>query len=92
MDDRTHRRARLAVRAALFAIAATALSPVPARADFWCWLLGDCGNGGRDATSAREAAPEQGAPEIDPGTLAGALAVATGGAAMLGDRVRRRRH
>ncbi|MCC6849114.1 MAG: hypothetical protein IT294_11495 [Deltaproteobacteria bacterium] len=91
MDGRSNRRGRTAVRAAAVAIAAAVVSPVPAHADFWCWLLGDCGDGGRGSTSARETSPEQGAPEIDPGTLAGAAAVAAGGAALLGDRVRRRR-
>ncbi len=35
--------------------------------------------------------PPQGAPEVDPSTLGSAIALAMGGLAVLGDKLRRRR-
>lgn len=78
------------LRAAVLALTLVAMRPSVAEAGFWCWLLGDCGGGGGSGTS-QQRAPESAAPEVDPGTLATAIALAAGGAAVLGDRVRRRR-
>ena len=76
---------RIVVASAMFSV----IAPQPANAGLWCWLFGGCGDG-RGVTH-ESAAPEQAAPEIDPGALASAIALAAGGAAMLSDRVRRRR-
>jgi len=51
------------------------------RGEYWCWLFGS-GCGG-----SREASSQQGVPEIDPGALVSAIALAAGGVAMLSDRV-----
>jgi hypothetical protein len=78
----------LGLRAAFAVVMFSAIAPAPAEASLWCWLLG-AGCGG-NATN-RESAAQREAPEIDPGGLASAIALAAGGAAMLSDRVRRRR-
>lgn len=64
-------------------------SPATAEANMWCWLFGSCGGGGGTTTS--QGSPERATPEIDPNALANAIALAAGGAVLLGDRVRRRR-
>ena len=66
----------------------SAMSPSIAEAGFWCWLVG-CGDD--SGTATRQTSPQVGAPEIDSGALANAIALAAGGAALLGGRVRRRR-
>ncbi len=59
-----------------------------AEAGFWCWIFGSgCGRGG----TTQQTSPTRGAPELDPQMLAGVVALAAGGAALIGDRVRRRR-
>lgn len=64
------------------------LLPLPAHADIWCEIFNvGCGGGG----STTQSSTERDAPEIDSGALAHALALAVGGAAILRDRVRRRR-
>jgi hypothetical protein len=81
----------LACRAAAVFVALTAFAPTPAHADLWCWLFNSGCGGGDGATSSQQTLPDRAAPEIDPGTFSGAIALAAGGAAMLSDRVRRRR-
>lgn len=82
------RRARRGLVAACAAVMLGVLSPTPARADFWCWLFGSgCGGG----TANEQVASPQGAPEVDPGTLASALALVAGGTVVLGSALRRRR-
>jgi hypothetical protein len=71
---------------ALVAVVLSTVAPTTAEANVWCWLFG-CGGGDTSSTTA----PQRGAPEIDPGSLASAIALAAGGVAMLRDRVRRRR-
>jgi hypothetical protein len=88
MGSGLQRRASLTLRAAFMAVIISALSPTAAHADFWCWLVGNCGGGGG---TTHESSPQREAPEIDPGALASAIALAAGGAVLLGDRVRRRR-
>jgi hypothetical protein len=90
MGSRFGRQRALAWRAGAFALALSAIAPAPAHADLWCWLFGSGCDDGR-ATSSQETLPGTAAPEVDPGTLAGAVALAAGGAALLTDRVRRRR-
>jgi hypothetical protein len=85
MGNKLSRPAVLGFRAAIAALMFSAIAPAPAEADFWCSLLG-VGCGG-SATSRSQ----PGVPEIDPGALASAIALAAGGVAMLNDRVRRRR-
>lgn len=76
-------------RALLAALALTVLVPMPAHADdIWCAIF-NVGCGGNGTTT--QSSTERDAPEIDPGALANALALAAGGAAILRDRVRRRR-
>jgi len=75
----------------LLAAALFAARPSVAEAGFWCWLLGDCGGGAGGSTTTQQRAPERAAPEVDPRTLASAIALAAGGAALLRDRLRRRR-
>ncbi len=84
-------RTRSFLQAASLAVMLSALSPSAAEAGFWCWLVGNCGDGRSSSSTTRQSAPEHGAPEIDPGALASAIALALGGAALIGDRVRRRR-
>jgi hypothetical protein len=75
---------RIVVAAMMFSM----IAPQPADAGFWCWLFDNCDTG---SATHESGAPQQAAPEIDPGALASAIALATGGAAMLSGRVRRRR-
>ena len=84
-------RSMLVGRAAAVVIALTVFAPPPAHADLWCWLFNSGCGGSDSATSSQQTLPDRAAPEVDPGTLAGAIALAAGGAAMLSDRVRRRR-
>lgn len=85
-------RVQVVLRAIVVAALLCAARPSVAEASFWCWLLGDCGGHGTGtSTTSERDAPVRATPEIDPGTLASAIALAAGGAAMLGDRVRRRR-
>jgi hypothetical protein len=83
-------RGRLAVRAGALAVTLSVLAPASAHADLWCWLFNSGCDGSR-STSSQATSSGTGAPEIDPGALAGAIALAAGGVAMLNDRVRRRR-
>jgi len=80
-------RARIwvGIRIVFVAMMFSATAPPNAEASIWCWLFGS-GCGG-----SREASSQQGVPEIDPGALVSAIALAAGGVAMLSDRVRRRR-
>jgi len=78
----------LAGRAAAFVVVLSGLAPTSAHADVWCWLFGGCGGSGN---AAQQTSPNRSTPEIDPGALANAIALAIGGAALLTDRVRRRR-
>jgi len=89
MSGRFQRRIGLAMRAAVVTVVLSALAPAPAHADLWCWLFnsGCEGGGGTKTTSASDTA----APEIDPAAFANALALLAGGAAVLTDRLRRRR-
>jgi hypothetical protein len=76
-------------RAFLVAGSLAVLTPGPAHADdLWCRIFG-VGCGGSGSTTA--SSTERDAPEIDPGALASAIALAAGGAAILRGRVRRRR-
>jgi len=84
------RRGRLALGIVCAMTVLGVLSPTPARADVWCWLFGS-GCDGRSASRDTSSQRDGGAPEIDPGTLGSALALAGGGAAILADRLRRRR-
>ncbi len=85
-------RAQRVLRAVLVAAVLCAARPSVAEASFWCWLFGDCGgNGQGGSTTTEQPEPLRATPEVDPGTFASAIALAAGGAAMLGDRVRRRR-
>ncbi len=81
-------RMTLALRALALMATLSAVAPTPAHADIWCWLFGGCGHG---SSAAQQTTPDRSTPEIDPGTLLNALALAAGGAALLSDRVRRRR-
>jgi hypothetical protein len=90
MGRRLHTVALAWTRLVLFASALAVLTPAPAQAeDIWCRLFGaGCGGGGG---SASQSTTQRDVPEIDPGTLASGIALAAGGAAILRDRVRRRR-
>jgi hypothetical protein len=83
------RRLHTAVRLFFVAGSLAVLTPAPAQAeDIWCRLFGaGCAGGG----SASQNSTQRNAPEIDPGALSSAIALAAGGAAILRDRVRRRR-
>lgn len=83
-------RLSLALGAATLMILCSVVAPASAHADWWCWLFGD-GCGGSHGDASQQTLPDRSAPEFDPGVLAGAIALAAGGAAMLSDRVRRRR-
>jgi hypothetical protein len=84
-------RARYGLRVVVAAGLLLASVPARAEADVWCWLFNSgCGGGGGNGTTT-QSAPERATPEIDPNALACAIALAAGGAALLGDRVRRRR-
>ena len=84
-------RAEFAGRVIMLAGILAVVSPRPAVAgDLWCWLF-NSGCGGRGSSAEQETLPDRSTPEIDPGLVAGAIALAAGGAAMLSDRVRRRR-
>jgi hypothetical protein len=83
-------RARHDLRVVVAAGLLLASAPARAEADMWCWLFGSGCGGGSGATT-RQGSPDRVAPEIDPNALACAIALAAGGAALLGDRVRRRR-
>jgi len=89
MGRRLRIRALVGSRALLAALSLTVLAPMPAHADdIWCRIFNvGCGGGGTTTQSNTE----RDAPEIDPGALANAIALAAGGAAILRDRVRRRR-
>jgi hypothetical protein len=73
-------------RTAFLALGLSALAPTPARGDVWCWHFHTGCGGGWSASEPSERA----APEVDPNALAGVLALVGGGAAILGDRLRRR--
>lgn len=89
MNRRLRTNVRAGARGLLTAGFLVALTAGPAQADdFWCRVFG-VGCGGSGATSASNT--QRDAPEIDPGAVASALALAAGGAAILRDRVRRRR-
>jgi hypothetical protein len=90
MEKRFGRQVVLALRVALLTALLSAATPARAEADLWCWLF-NSGCGGSSSTSSARDVPSREAPEIDPNALAGAFALAAGGAAMLGDRLRRRR-
>ncbi len=77
-----------ALRAAALMVVLSGVAPTPAHADVWCWLFGGCGSGGN---ASQQTSPNRSTPEIDPGALGSAIALALGGAALLTDRVRRRR-
>jgi len=88
MGRRLGDRALVGARALFAAVAFSVLAPIPAHADIWCDIFNvGCGGGGTTTQSNTE----RDAPEIDPGALANAIALAVGGAAILRDRVRRRR-
>ena len=88
MESRFGKRVVLTIRIALLTSLLSMATPARAEADLWCWLFNSgCGGNGQ---STREL-PNRGAPEIDPNALAGAFALAAGGAALIGDRLRRRR-
>lgn len=88
MGRRLGDAALVGTRVLVAAAALSVLAPVPAHADLWCDIFNvGCGGGG----STTQSNTERDAPEIDPGALASALALAAGGAAILRDRVRRRR-
>jgi hypothetical protein len=88
MELRLGKRVVPAIRIALLISLLSMATPARAEADVWCWLFGSgCGGNG----PATQESPNRGAPEIDPNALAGAFALAAGGVAMLGDRLRRRR-
>ena len=83
-------RALNGLRVVTAAVLLSASSPANAEANVWCWLFGSgCDGGG--GTTTNQGSPEHATPEIDPNALASAIALAAGGAALLGDRVRRRR-
>ncbi len=83
-------RIRVGLRIGIVAVLVSATTPSRADASLWCWLFGsDCG-GGSTATE-QQGSPGRATPEIDPNALASAVALAAGGAAVLRDRVRRRR-
>ena len=88
-DFRT--RALNSFRVVTVALLLSASSPANAEANVWCWLFGSGCGGGADGTTTSQGSPERATPEIDPNALANAIALAAGGAALLGDRVRRRR-
>jgi hypothetical protein len=77
-------------RVVFAAVVLLASAPMRAEADVWCWLFGSGCGAGRGTTTT-SGSPDRAAPEIDPNALACAIALAAGGAAVLGDRVRRRR-
>ncbi len=83
-------RARHGLRVVAVAGLLLASAPARAEADVWCWLFGSGCGGGAGATTT-QGSPERATPEIDPNALACAIALTAGGAALLGDRVRRRR-
>lgn len=78
----------LALQAAALAVVLSGVAPTPAHADVWCWLFGGCGG---SSNASHQTSTNRNTPEIDPGALANAIALAVGGAALLSDRVRRRR-
>lgn len=81
-------RALVSTRALFAAVGLSLLAPMPAHADIWCAIFNvGCGGGGTTTQSSTD----RDAPEIDPGALANAIALAVGGAAIVRDRVRRRR-
>jgi len=90
MGSGFRKRARNGLRIVTAAILLCASSPANAQADMWCWLFGS-GCGGGHGTTTNQGSTQRATPEIDPNTLANAIALAAGGAALLGDRVRRRR-
>jgi hypothetical protein len=88
MGRRLGDRALVGTRVLFAAVALAVLAPIPAHADIWCDIFSlGCGGGGTTARSNTE----RDAPEIDPGALANAIALAVGGAAIVRDRGRRRR-
>jgi hypothetical protein len=88
MGRRIGGRALVGTRLLFAAVALSALAPIPAHADVWCDIFNvGCGGGG----STTQSNTQRDAPEIDPGALANAIALAAGGAAILRDRARRRR-
>ena len=84
-------RTRRGLRVVAAAVLLFASTPARAEADVWCWLFGSGCGGSSGGAATSQSAPERATPEIDPNTLASAIALAAGGAALLGDRVRRRR-
>lgn len=88
MENHFRARALVGLRVVILAVMLSAASPKAAEAGVWCWLFG-LGCGGDGTTDQNT--PQSGAPEIDPGALAGAIALGAGGTALLLARVRRRR-
>ena len=89
MGRRIGGRALVGTRVFFAAVALSVLAPMPAHADdIWCAIF-NVGCGGNGTTT--QSGTERDAPEIDPGALANAIALAAGGAAILRGRVRRRR-
>lgn len=88
MESRFGKHVVPVLRVALLTSLLAVTTPARAEADFWCWLFGSGCSGNGNGTTERA---NREAPEIDPNALAGAFALAAGGAAMLGDRLRRRR-
>ena len=90
MGRRLYTRVLVGSRVLFVALSLSMLTPAAAHAeDIWCRVLSIGCSGGGGTTS--ESNTERDAPEIDPGTVASAIALAAGGAAILRDRVRRRR-
>jgi hypothetical protein len=89
MGRRFCARTRMGFRLLVLAVGMSFVSPANAQADMWCWLFGSgCGGG---SAHNQQNSPGRAAPEIDPNALASAIALAAGGAAVLRDRLRRRR-
>jgi hypothetical protein len=87
MERNIRGRVASGIRLVILGLMLSTIAPRTAEASLWCWLFGsDCDGGGTQRTTSQRAIPE-----IDFGTLPSAIALAAGGAAMLSDRVRRRR-
>ena len=91
MGSGFRKRALNGFRVVTAAVLLSASSPANAEANMWCWLFGSGCGGGGGGTTTSEGSPNRATPEIDPNALANAIVLAAGGAALLGDRVRRRR-
>jgi len=46
MRGRVRSRVRSSIRVALAAMLLSVIAPKPANAGLWCWLFGNCGDGG----------------------------------------------